>query len=373
LIISIECHTVTTFIRRSKYLSSFQEAEEKKGIAGNISALTDKFNQIFSKAKEIKLFNFIFGAILKIISLMNGNAIIETAKCVVGTIETFFTSYNPENKGKSYKEIKEQVNANVNKNMESFKNELEGTEGKMDELGDGIAESELDSKKIECEVNKEIENEIESEKIDDPEVAASLLDGDDELEDLIEQVDKKNEKKKEDAPKAFIELSEKPKFIKDLGKAMKKKLMKIDDKIFEKLDIIKQKLKNAKNKIKEKLKNGLKKIAEKFQKLALKVKELLDKPLVKTIIYFVECALPNIAEMIVSGIGGMLLNFTGANLFGLIKNGPKFIRMLIDGFKSLRAGFKETKSLQNKYINYGKGTASLVMLVILSALGMSPS
>jgi len=304
---------------------------------------------------------------------MNGNAIIETAKCVVGTIETFFTSYNPENKGKSYKEIKEQVNANVNKNMESFKNELEGTEGKMDELGDGIAESELDSKKIECEVNKEIENEIESEKIDDPEVAASLLDGDDELEDLIEQVDKKNEKKKEDAPKAFIELSEKPKFIKDLGKAMKKKLMKIDDKIFEKLDIIKQKLKNAKNKIKEKLKNGLKKIAEKFQKLALKVKELLDKPLVKTIIYFVECALPNIAEMIVSGIGGMLLNFTGANLFGLIKNGPKFIRMLIDGFKSLRAGFKETKSLQNKYINYGKGTASLVMLVILSALGMSPS
>jgi hypothetical protein len=358
LIISLECHTVRTLIKRSKNLTSELANEEKKSLQGNMSILTEKFKELFGKAQESKIFNFIFGAVLKIISLMNGNAVMEVGKCIVGTVETFFTSYKPENINKTYQEIKQEVDAKV-KDVESLKNDLDSKEENLDEVGEDTAQYELDTRKLDCKVRDKISEELKRENVDDPEIEASLVDGDDEIEEALEETSNAN-KKKTVTPK-FIEISHKPKVLKILGRALK-----------EKLDALKEKLKNVKNKIKKKLKEGIEIIAGNFTKLAIKVRALLDKPLVKTLLYFVECALPSILEIISGGVVGLLTAFTGANIFPLIKNGPKFIKMLIDGFKSLRAGFKETKSLQNKWMNYGKGVACIVMLIVLSALGMSP-
>lgn len=352
LLVSLECHTVTNMIRKAKYHATLKLTERKKSLQGNLSILTQIFRETFGMAQESKLFNFYFGMIMQIFDLMNGNAIMDTAKCVVKTVEVYFTSAKFENLNKSYSEIIQEVENNPNSVSEIMTN-LTENEGDIEEIGEGTGKSELDVSEMDCKVKKEISKELEDDKITDPNVVVSILDGDEDIEDVIGEATLSNENQAANSPSNAV-----PKVLRRLKTSIQKKIKSI-----------KEVLSTIKRKIRGKIKTVMKKFNEKFPTVIKKVREFLDKPLVKSIIHFVECALPSLVELIAGGIAAALGIFTGYNLFSLIRHGPKFVKMLLDSFKNLRTGFMETKSIQKKYLSYGKGTASIVMLIILSTIG----
>ena len=106
---------------------------------------------------------------------------------------------------------------------------------------------------------------------------------------------------------------------------------------------------------------------EKLLKLEATVKAWLNKPTSKALISFVECASAPILKLVLSGGISFAKFITGIQLIEIVSQAPKFLKMIIDGIKHLRVGWLKT-NIKEKYMEYGKGTANLLALIVLSAI-----
>jgi hypothetical protein len=353
LIISLECHSVSTHYKRYKRHQVVGDAESKSKInlsnpQNVLESLKTHFYKLLQNAQNSRLFNFIFGAVLKIISLINGNAVLELGKCVVNTVEVYFTSVKfPE---KPLDDIKKELN---NTKIENLSRNITKTEEEIDDdLGKDMERSEIDALKVDCVAKSQV---LDDESIKEEE-KVELIDGDDDVDNIIQE----NNIPKQATPNDVSFIQKKEDKFKNNGKSP---ILRSLSKKFKK---IKDKFKNLSKKLSKAFKN----FREVFSKLKAKILKLLDKPIVKTLLFFFECSLPNIIELILSNGMKLAEILTGFQLFKILKNSPKFVKMLVDGFKSLRTGFKEkVTNIQSKYMNYGKGVATLLMAVILGTLG----
>jgi hypothetical protein len=321
--------------------------------------LKNGFQKFIKNAQNSKLFNFLFGAFLKIANTVNSNAVVDLGKCALNTIEVYITSVKfPDQPLTKLKENVTKLDLKDDKaatdgEIAKRTKELETNETTDDQKNNNsekeikeIAKSELDAVSIDCEKNSVIMSE-------------SGLSDEEKIEFIDDDADDA-----EETTVAFLE----GKFVKRDDKS--KTLSSLKEKLKKKVDKLKSKIKKFAGKLKDKFSKAMDALKEKLASLGEKIKKLLDKPIVKTLIFFVECTLPNIVELIAGASKGFATLFSGFQLISLIKNGPKFVKMILDGFKSLRSGFKD-KNVQSKYINYGKGSATLIMVIVLSALGMS--
>ena len=281
-----------------------------------VKALEDKFNKFGTNLENSKMFNFLAGAALKTFSLLEGNAILDLLKCVVSSIELYYNAMKfPK---KTVPELKalatELKDADVNKKLEETEKGEKDDTGLMEELKDGQKKSH----EVDCAATGEI-----------------LAD-----EGGIDYVDDVGTEEPVANAKGFRNGVQLPK-------------------IFKKL---KEKFKG----LKAKFAAVIEKLKEKLKKLEETIKIWLAKPMVKAFINFLECALPTVLAMILKGGASLAGMVTGISVINIVKQGPKFLKMIIDGIKSIRSGFTKN-SIKEKYMEYGKGTANLIMVVVLTA------
>jgi len=355
LIISSECHLVSHKTSKRLAVTSARKAFASSGANPQdvIASLKNGFKKIFNKAKESKLFNFLFGATIKILNTINSNELVEIGNCVVNSAEMYFVSAKFTLKElNSKKNEPKSIDAG---NIASNENKLSQVEKQEDdsknEIGDDkLAQAELVAIQTECAGRSAIleESEGAKEKI-------VLIEGEDEIENMLNGGEEN--KNSESFLEFYSERKGNPKILKR-AKTLLKEFGK------EKLE----NLKKFKNKVKEKIQKAMDKISKKFNIISEKIKEFLNKPLVKTLIFFFECAIPSLLGLVFEKNFDIVSMFADFDVFQLVLKAPKFAKMFVDAFKSLRSGFKETK-LQAKYIHYGKGTATIIMLIIFSILG----
>lgn len=286
-----------------------------------ITKLKEKFNQWGTNAENSKIFNFFLGALLKAFSLLEGNEILEIIKCVVSSIEVFYNSHKfPE---KSLKELQAEKKLDDAKMAEALKS-AEAKENSDDQaLTDQMKSSEKDAREVNCQG--------ESEIMKDPE-GLDYIDDIETNEETAKFVQISSEVKKFN-PKKWV------RNIKSKFKGLKDKFGKIIDAA-----------------------------AKKLSSLEVLIKKWLGKPIVKALINFFECALVQILTLALKGAANMTALVTGFSVISIVKQGPKFLKMIIDGVKSIRGGFMK-KTIKEKYMDYGKGTASFLMVIVLAALG----
>ena len=283
-----------------------------------LTALEEKFNKFGTKLENSKMFNFLAGASLKSFSLLEGSAILDLLKCVVTSIEVYYNAMKfPK---KTLPELKALAtglkDADVNKKLEESETSEKDDAGLMEELKDGQKKSH----EVDCAATGEI-----------------LAD-----EGGIDYVDDVGTEEPEANAQRFRNGYQLPK-------------------IFKKL---KEKFKG----LKAKFAAVVEKLKEKLKKLEETIKNWLAKPMVKAFINFLECSLPTLLTMILKGGASFANMVTGISLINIVKQGPKFLKMVIDGIKSIRSGFTKN-TIKEKYMEYGKGTASLLMVVVLTATG----
>ena len=85
LIISSECHLVYHKTLSRLAVTSARKAFTTAGANPQdvIASSKNGLKKIFNKAKESKLFNFLFGATVKILNTINSNELVEIGNCVV--------------------------------------------------------------------------------------------------------------------------------------------------------------------------------------------------------------------------------------------------------------------------------------------------
>lgn len=283
-----------------------------------VKALEEKFNKFGTRLENSKMFNFIAGAALKSFSLLEGNEILELLKCVVTSIEVYYNAMKfPK---KTLPELKAMStglkDAEVNAKLEEAETTEKDDSGLMEDFKDGQKKSH----EVDCAATGEI---IADEG------------GIDYVDDVGTEEPVANTQRFKNGyqlPKIFKKLKEKFKGLKAKFGAV------------------------------------IEKLKEKLKKLEETIKAWLAKPMVKALISFLECALPNILSLILKGGASFASMVTGISVLNIFKQGPKFLKMIIDGIKSIRSGFTKN-SIKEKYMEYGKGTASLIMVVVLSAMG----
>ena len=295
------------------YKLKLSRSEGKKSF---ISKLKDSFKKYSDKLQNSKFFNFVLGAAFKFISLAESNVILDTAKCVAVGIETYYTGVKP-----SAKDVKD-------KKPEDMLNEAEG-EDKPGEFDENVVESEIEARKANCESTSHVETAEDLEIFDDDD--GSL---EDDLEEEVEIVKKER----------------KFRSLKSMAKKFKHKVKKVAKKALNKFT------------------SALDKFKKKMEEIGEKIKAWLNKPMTKAIIAFAECALPVIFSAVTNGTQAISNLMTGFAIIKFIKLGPKYLRMIIDAVKSFRTGFLKD-DIKVKFMEYGKGTASCIMIVLLSALG----
>lgn len=287
-----------------------------------VKALEDKFNAFGTTLENSKFFNFVAGAALKAFSLLEGNVIGDLIKCVVTSIEVFYNSVKFP--AKTLDEVKAMSKGLSDAAVKDALKDSEAGDGTDDAAVQGeLKDGHANSHEIDCQATGEVIKE----------------------EGGIDFIDDVGTEEAADAPK----------FSQVEGEAVV-----VLPKIFKKL---KEKFKGLKNKFA----GVVEKFKAKLAKLEETVKKWLAKPIVKSVISFLECSLPNILTLIVKGGASFVGMFTGISLINIVKQGPKFLKMIIDGIKSIRTGFTKN-SIKEKYMEYGKGTASLIMVVILTAI-----
>lgn len=356
LIISLECHSLAIHSRKTFRSDENSEDDSQPTI---LEKIKDAFRSKFQAAKDSKLFNFLFGAVMKILNMLNGNPLLNIGICAINSIEVYFLAAKfPQ---LQLSEIKEQVEEKKqnNKKIDFEKELLELEMQEDDEMGGDSEESEVAAMEADCSAKSAVLENIE--KGTEEEITVSVIEGEGDFEDIIEEATEKKEEKENslNSTKNKSKKKNKHKMFKKFKKAFKKKF-----------EALLQKIKEFKKKIKEKFNKAIEKLGGKLGPIKEKILKLLDKPIVKTLLFFFECALPNIAELIVGGIGSVVKMFSGFQIVSVIKSGPKFVKGILDTFKSFRTGYLD-KNIQSKYMNYGKGTASLLMVVILGAIGLA--
>jgi hypothetical protein len=360
LIISLECHSVALYSKRRSHRRIEEDEEENEDNEDTeeddseptiLEKIQESFISKVKAAKDSKLFNFIFGAVMKILNLLNGNAMINLAMCAVNSLEVYFVAVKFP--AAPLTEIKEKLNIGTEQQ------EIEGNDlseqlfaSEMQEnidMGEETDESEVAAMEAECASKSALLDGMENGT--EAEITVSVVEGEGDIKEILAEAKKKLE------PKAQNE--------KKKGKGIINTIIRRAKKISK--NVI-QKVKEIKKKLKPIFKDAIDKLSTKLAPIKEKIIQLLDKPIVKTLIFFVECALPNIVELIVGGMSAIVKMFTGFQIISLIKNGPKLVKMILDAFKSLRSGFLDD-NIQSKYINYGKGTAALIMAILLGTLG----
>ena len=300
---------------------------------GLIQTIKDKFNSFGAKLETCKFCNFMLGAVLKIFSLLEGNTILDIVKCVVNSVETYYNAVKfPQ---KSLDELKDLAK----KNEDETKNQLEAGEKNVENSDDlkEMDDYEKSTRKLECSSNEELMKESDG---------LNFIENVDPNEDHSEELELTSSLQK------FAQISNEKKLIKK-KKFNPKKLFK--------------KLKSKFSVLKDKFKHLIEKMKEKLLKLEATVKAWLNKPTSKALISFVECAAAPILKLVLSGGISFAKFITGVQLIEIVSQAPKFLKMIIDGIKHLRVGWLKT-NIKEKYMEYGKGTANLLALIILSAI-----
>lgn len=287
-----------------------------------VEKIKEKFNKIGASLEQSKLFNFLLGAALKTFSSLEGGELLNIGKCVVMSIEVFYQAHKfPE---KNTKELQAMAKANEAELASQLKQADDKESSQAHEtLIEKFKDTEKEALKVDCETKDQLLKEPDGL-------------------DYIDDVDTENEETAH-----FLQTNSDHQFN-------PKKFFR---KIKEKFKALKDKF----SKLLEKLKAQLLKIEE-------TLKAWLNKPIVKALIAFFECALVPILTMALKGVVSAVSVATGLSVINVVKQGPKFLKMIIDGIKSIRTGFLK-KTIKEKYLEYGKGTASILLATILSALG----
>lgn len=301
------------------YKLRLRRGEGKKSFMTKIKTAFKKYSD---KLQNSKFFNFILGAAFKFISLSESNVILDAAKCVAVGIETYYTGVKP-----SAKDAKD-------KKPDDMLTEALAEDKDSDDFDTDVAQMEIDSRKANCESTSDVKTAEDLEIFDEDE--GSL---EEELADEVEEVKKQRSRKYRRG-------------FKSMAKKFKNSVKKIA------------------SKAKKKFLSALDKFKEGFKKMNEKIKAWLNKPITKAIIAFAECAVPVIFTAVAGGTSAVSNLMSGFAVFKFIANGPKYIKMIIDAVKSFRVGYlKKPDEVKAKYMEYGKGTASLIMIVLLSVLG----
>jgi hypothetical protein len=303
------------------FVDSYKLKRREGGKKSFITKLRSAFKKYSDKLQNSKFFNFVLGAALKFISLAESNVIIDTAKCIAVGIETYYTGVKPSSKDAKDKKPEDMLTEALNEDKEN------------DEFDKDVVKSEIEARKANCASTSDLESAEDLELFDDEETL------EEDLEDELEEVKKEKTRK--------------------YRRGFKSKMTKL-----------KNKVKKIAGKVKEKFKKALEKFKEGFKKLGEKIKVWLNKPITKAIIAFAECALPVLFQAVSGGAAAFTNLMSGFAVFKFIANGPKYLKMILDAVKSFRTAFlKKADDIKGKFMEYGKGTASLIMIVLLSVLG----
>lgn len=296
------------------YKLKVRRADENKS-KSFLAKIKSAFTKFSDKLQNSKFFNFILGAALKFVTLSESNVILDGAKCIAAGIETYYTGVKPS--------------AKKDKKPEDMLTEALDADKGSDDFDKNVADMEIEARQANCETT-EVKTAEDLEIFDDE---GSL---EDELNDEIEEEKKQRSRK----------------FRKIHFKKMIKKIKAKATKAFEGF------------------KKKMNKWKEKFDKWNEKIKNWLNKPIVKAVIAFTECAVPVIFSAVAGGSAAISNLVSGFAVFKFVANGPKYIKMIIDAIKSFRNGYlKKPDDIKGKYMLYGNGTASLIMIVLLSVLG----
>ena len=306
-----------------------------------VESIQKKFNSLGADLENSKWFNFLVGATIKSISLLEGNPILDITKCAVSGVEVFYNAHKFP--AKSLKELQDMSSADDKAAAAALAETDKAADISEEDhkMLSEMSESEKDARILECKANKELMKE---------------KDGLDYMDDVETEETKTNEEITEQQAKLGV-------------KAQFLQVETLTDEQFNPKKLFK-KLKAQFKSLKEKFSKLAELFKEKLLKLEKIIKKWLDKPIVKALISFMECSLPSILTLIIKGGASFLTAVTGMSVINIVKQGPKFLKMIIDSVKSLRSGFMK-KAIKDKYQEYGKGTASLVMVVILSITGSS--
>lgn len=305
-----------TRVSKSKALTYLKQADNPL-----IKAFKEKFNSLGAQLEQSKFFNFLAGAGIKAFSLLEGNEIGDILKCVVTSIEVFWNSVKfPEKSLEEVKALSTGLDDTATGNALTTAESDDGTDDKT--VVDGMKEGQKSTYEVECATT------------------TSLMEDEGGL-DYVDEIGTEEPITLAGMRFSQVEGQKLPKFFKKL----------------------KAKFASLKNKF-EGLVN---KFREKLAKLENVVKKWLAKPIVKSLINFFECSLPSILTLILKGGASFAGMFSGISLINVIKQGPKFLKMIIDGIKSIRNGFTK-KTIKEKYLEYGKGTASFIMIIFLTAM-----
>ena len=303
-------------INRSRTLALVHEPENPL-----IKSIKDKFTSLGAKLETSKWFNFIMGAILKVIALLEGNPILDIIKCLVTGVEVYYNAIKfPDKKLEELKKMSQSEDEAKAKEATTQSDDLDKEKGDSDIVKE-LKEGEKDARNLDCAGSAEVMK-------------------DEEGIDFIANVGTEDD---EEVPAKFVQTQWNPKkFFKKLGKKFKS--------------------------LQEKFAKVVEAFKEKLLKLENKFKEWLNKPIVKALITVFECAVVPILTMALKGFSNLAAVATGFSLINIFKQGPKFLKMVIDGIKLLRSGFLR-KTIKEKYMDYGKGTATLLMVLIQTAVG----
>ena len=318
--------------------------EQDNAARDMVAQIKQKFGNLLEVLNRSKIFNFIMGALTRILR-SSGNPLLDSVFCIVDSI-------------KLYKKLKAER-----------KSREELLEQEIENQPDQIAEQE-EAQNDQIEQNEESQPNIPDEQIINESSAELSSIEENPNEDFIDN----SVSLQDDQFKQLEESLE----TESLPNEVEKKKKSIMKKFKNGLKSLKGKMRLGIKKIGEGMKKGFLKVRNFFKNLFEKLKNFIDKltesPLFQALKEFSICIIPQILTVAIDSMSIFTSIFNGSLVINIIKQSPSLFKTIVKSIRGIwNVKGNQKLSIQQKFESYGENTGDIITAFIKAFVGKAPA